>query len=813
MSIRNANACRIAPNIFLIPPRKRYHQCTVTTFLKAAHPLIICGSSHTRPISVATGTTTAAAGTITVMSRNRVFSTTIADGTETEPPQHREPFEFRQVAGSPEPETSELWSKLASLRKRIPESTKEDVDSVWKLYQHVYRKKSELQWLRPTNINTLFKLLEQHSDVGEIQKLRLELQSRNIKLSLIDYHVIMRAYVRSGMMPKARKVLGEIMAQGLVPTQHTYHLLIKGYTKGYKNPKTDMEMAEKLVEEMQSKLGCEPNSQTFIRMLLGYMDPQRGILNHRRARYYFAKLMNLEETPDLQRAVGRVWELFDTMVRWRHYETAIFMFETASKKGMKFDVSGWNSIIRAFAESGDMDKAKAFLERMKREGELSPNIETFRILIKGDLGQLGSFSNFIKSINSPPPPPTPNGLKAGIQTFKALITANLEPDTDIYTSFVEAFMQSDPTPENIAILDRLYTAMVSNPAEPPSLATLTRLVRFQIARGALEVAELPYNDARRFGLPLDLEMAREVRHLIIQLAKEHKMLSATALVYDMLSAGVKPNSMVTCSLIKGHAYYKDMEGARQLLEVLREHGVRANEWVYGTMILHYTRLDNPHSARELYEEGIANEVSDNPGLRVQWGNTVLNGYFKRGDGIAATRFLEQMVGRDKLKPNVTTFNTLLDGYMALGMREEADRTKRVMEDCGVRPNMRTNSILILGRIRQQDVEGALQVFDTMRNKGNSLPTGALTALILALFGAGNVPGAERVWGLLKKKRLMSAKAYQAMLVGYGLVGAYNEVRAVYNGMGRFRFDLEEGMKPIIEEWVRRGEEQAEVPDD
>src|SRR5262249_49127984 len=137
-----------------------------------------------------------------------------------------------------------------------------------------------------------------------------------------------------------------------------------------------------------------------------------------------------------------------------------------------------------------------------------------------------------------------------------------------------------------------------------------RVIPSNATRDALKEAECAYNDARRFGLPLDFEMVRALRQLIIRLARRRMVLIATALVYDMLSAGARPNSPVIYSLIEAYAHYKDMEGARQLFQMLREHGVEIDNRVYGAMIVYHTKLDDVHSARDVYEEGKLSDKSD-----------------------------------------------------------------------------------------------------------------------------------------------------------------------------------------------------------
>ncbi|RUS28584.1 hypothetical protein BC938DRAFT_481712 [Jimgerdemannia flammicorona] len=811
MPFRAASAGRNALNkaFPLFCTRYIHRSATTLPSPNVALPFVTCCPPHVRLVNLERCTPTACAATLSMALRRRMLSTAVAERAEAKPlrPQHRESFEKRKVPVSAE--MAELWTKLISMRKSLMETTEEDMQYVWKLYCQLYKEnRSELQWLRPKNINTLFRLLYMHSvnSLGLVKHLQMQLTSLNLKLSLADYQIIMETSAKVDKPQKARAVLYDMKRDGVVPTVEIYNTLIKIYVECNG---TRIEIAENLVDEMQREWGLHPNTQTFMQMLLGYLSPWQTVVDEKRVRHYFAKLMDIEEKSAFQKTIENVTALLNVVVRWRRYETALFMFEAVMERGLKFKLAGWNMALKACAGTGDMEKTEIFLQRMT-EDELSPDAETFKALIIGNLTQSRPFSGATNTRESLAPASSLTGLDASIKTFRAMLAAGFEPDTKIYTSFVEAYMRAERTPENIVILDRLYTAMISDLEDPPALGTFERLVEFHIKRGALAEARRVYYDARqRFAIPFDSGMIQQVKRLIMRFAQRRLMLSATALIYDMLYIGSKPNSRVTCSLIEAHAYYKDMEGARQLVEVLREHGIETDNWVYGTMIFHYFKLDDVRSARELYEERMASGASCKPYVLRQWCNMLLNGYLKAGNINAATRFFNQMLERDQVTPDLVTFNTLLNGYLALGMNDEAVRTMGMMEVRGIRPSMYTISILIFAHIGQQDVKGALNVFHAMPHAGKRPPIGALTALILALFRNGDVENAERIWAFLKRKEAVSPNVYQAMMVGYGQAGAYDKVRALYKKMRNGdKFTLEEGLRPMVEQWVAKDENKV-----
>ncbi|KAG6409341.1 hypothetical protein SASPL_127379 [Salvia splendens] len=130
-------------------------------------------------------------------------------------------------------------------------------------------------------------------------------------------------------------------------------------------------------------------------------------------------------------------------------------------------------------------------------------------------------------------------------------------------------------------------------------------------------------------------------------------------------------------------------------------------------------------------------------------STILDGICMHGSLKLALEFLDGMEKveekeKDKGRPNVVTYTTMIKGFVEKGMASEARSILDRMYDSELKPNRVTFVTLIDGLIKEGKVEEARKVVDTFG--GNGVRTDELyNVLVLSLFRAGRHKESEEMF--------------------------------------------------------------------
>ncbi|KAJ0263677.1 Pentatricopeptide repeat-containing protein [Hirschfeldia incana] len=186
----------------------------------------------------------------------------------------------------------------------------------------------------------------------------------------VTYTTVVSAFVKAGLMDRARLVLAEMARMGVPANRITYNVLLKGYCK-----QLQIDKAEDLLREMAEDAGIEPDVVSYNIIIDGciLIDDSAGALsffNEMRTRgiaptkISYTTLMKAFAMSGQPKLANRV---FDEMMR---------------DPRVKVDLIAWNMLVEGYCRLGLIEDAKRVVSRMKENG-FHPNVATYGSLANG----------------------------------------------------------------------------------------------------------------------------------------------------------------------------------------------------------------------------------------------------------------------------------------------------------------------------------------------------------------------------------------------------------------------------------------------
>ncbi|CAH8391327.1 unnamed protein product [Eruca vesicaria subsp. sativa] len=193
---------------------------------------------------------------------------------------------------------------------------------------------------------------------------------RNSHPDEVTYTTVVSAFVKAGLMDRARQVLAEMARMGVPANRITYNVLLKGYCK-----QLQIDKAEDLLREMAEDAGIEPDVVSYNIIIDGciLIDDSAGALsffNEMRTKgiaptkISYTTLMKAFAMSGQPKLANRV---FDEMMR---------------DPRVKVDLIAWNMLVEGYCRLGLIEDAKRVVSRMKENG-FHPNVATYGSLANG----------------------------------------------------------------------------------------------------------------------------------------------------------------------------------------------------------------------------------------------------------------------------------------------------------------------------------------------------------------------------------------------------------------------------------------------
>ncbi|CAA6657314.1 unnamed protein product [Spirodela intermedia] len=240
---------------------------------------------------------------------------------------------------------------------------------------------------------------------------------------------------------------------------------------------------------------------------------------------------------------------------------------------------------------------------------------------------------------------------------------------------------------------------------------------------------------------------------------------AESLLKEMLEKGVEPDNVTFSTIISSARVCNLPEKAVQWFERMGEFDCRPDDVTYSAMI--------DAMARE--EKRRLDPVTF---------STVIKVYSTSNNFDGALNVYEEMKALG-VKPNLITYNTLLDAMGRAGRPWQVKTIYREMESNGFSPNRATYAALVRAYSRARYPEDALRVYREMKGKGVELNVVLCNTLLAMCADLGYVDEAVEIFQEMKRSPELckpDSWTYSSLITIYSCSGQVEEAESIFTEM-------------------------------
>jgi len=269
-------------------------------------------------------------------------------------------------------------------------------------------------------------------------------------------------------------------------------------------------------------------------------------------------------------------------------------------------------------------------------------------------------------------------------------------DTPVFRKLIDAFSQQG----DIKRAQEWFTKVVSEEIIQPDANALGNVIRGQLRRGDLTVAEQWLQYARKHKFVLDVS---DFNSAMIYAVRSEKPEAAEKWLHRMALDGIKPDIVSYNSIIQ--AWSK--KGNSNRIEVL---------------------------INKMCEDGVEPELGTL--------TSAMHAFAKGAEATRAEALFNQIVSRGHVQPDEICYNVLIDVSVKSNSMKDAKRWFEAMIKFGLSPNVVTYTTLLHAHARAGEVDEAESVWHTMAQSGIEANSVSYIAVITACAKSGDIEKAE-----------------------------------------------------------------------
>ncbi|KAF4384231.1 hypothetical protein F8388_001469 [Cannabis sativa] len=414
----------------------------------------------------------------------------------------------------------------------------------------------------------------------------------------------------------------------------------------------------------------------------------------------------------------------------------------------------YSNVIEAYFRASDVDGAKgAFLE-MDEKG-CSPNGVTYNMMISGLcravlVGEAVEMKKSMAEKGLVPDKYTYVTLINGYCGKRKLVVASKLlreiPYEIAYNPLIDGFMKIGNVEEACRIKDEMvkygirlglinYNTIPNGVCKADLMSKARDIVDEMIKMGSIPDSRTytslieGYSGNKRNLAPTIVTY----RILINGLCRGRNIDQANDFLKEMVSFGLKTNSVIYNTLISAQAKAGKFEEARGLLDKMKEQGILPNVFCYNSLIMGLCRENKLEAARICWDEMLARGLKPNA---FTFGAFV-RAYTNVGDMEMADKYINEMLAYG-LVSNDEVYVDLIDGQYKKGNLTEANLVLMRMLAGGILPVVQTYWVLINGLSRNGKVLEALSILSELCEKGLNPDVYICNSLITRFYKQGDV---------------------------------------------------------------------------
>eukprot|EP00850_Spirogloea_muscicola_P006917 SM000034S12671 [mRNA] locus=s34:170727:173800:+ [translate_table: standard] len=283
--------------------------------------------------------------------------------------------------------------------------------------------------------------------------------------------------------------------------------------------------------------------------------------------------------------------------------------------------------------------------------------------------------------------------------------------------------------------------------------------------------------------------------LIAALAARGQPSAALAVLGDMRGAGVSPDPPCYNAIINAFCEAGQMVDAQRIANEMAAAGCSPDCSTYNTLIKVWGPVDvapqllsqqghamarQPGEAVEVLAAMLARGGDVRPNIRTY--NTLLNLWCEAGNIEEARRIMAAM-RKAGIQPDVVSYNTLLKAYGLLRRPADAERVMREMQNAYVQPNERTYGLAVRAYCNAGHLDSATALVERMRGAG-LVPNAAIFNTLIKGYTRDLRPAdAQKVLVAMVSCGVQpDVASYSTIVDAWGTAGLPERAAAVFKSM-------------------------------
>ncbi|KAK4268886.1 hypothetical protein QN277_022114 [Acacia crassicarpa] len=578
-----------------------------------------------------------------------------------------------------------------------------------------------------------------------------QLRTSGVLLTSEAYRILLRTYVRLGMVEKAIAVFCQMRELYCEFDAHTYGTIIKPLLQ------KKMYLLVFALYNLMLKLNCSPDEYTYSLLIDGFCkcgrsgevieileDMDRNNIRPNMVTFtsilsalcqgkkvdFAYRLFNQVKGDWFQPDLITYSVLLDGFCKLGRFDEALSLVQLLERDGFSLGVDNYSCIIDGLFRARRYREAFSWYTKMLKEG-IMPDIVLYTIMIHG-LSKEGRVGEAIKLLDE-------------------IVQSGLTPDALCYNVVIKGFC-------DIGLLDRALSLQleISEHIQFPNACTYSILICGMCRDGLVGEAEQIFNQMEKLGC---LPSIATFNALISGLCKAGQLEEAR-LLFCKMEIGKSPLLFLRLSQVGNRVV--DGIGLRKTVEQMCESG---------------QILDAYHL---LIDSGVVPDITTY--------NILINAYCKAGNVDRALKLFEHLKLKG-LSPDSVTYGTLIDGLYRAAREEDALKIYEQMLEKGGEPSCSVYKALMTWLCRKKNVSLAFSVWLKYLNE---LPgrVDDSTKDLEGYFNGGQVEKAiRRLLELDFKFKDFNLAPYTILLIGLCQAKRVKEALIIFSVLDEFNVNI------------------------
>lgn len=218
--------------------------------------------------------------------------------------------------------------------------------------------------------------------------------------------------------------------------------------------------------------------------------------------------------------------------------------------------------------------------------------------------------------------------------------------------------------------------------------------------------------------------------------------------------------------------YGGVELGRQLQGIAMKAGVESHIYVGNALIDMYGKCGSLSYAEKVFNHMVKRDC-------VSW-NSMVTACTTNGKVFEALRFMEEMLGKKDLKPNLVSWSALIGGFAQNGYDEEAVEMLYKMKTAGFEPNARILATVLPACARLREMRLGKEIYGYITRRGFMSSPYVVNGLIDLFRRCGAMENAFKIFSICSLRDKVS---FNTMIAGYCESGQIMKAKELFDMMG------------------------------